>query len=105
MSLKKSITTRDGIEHPNAYFKLVRDRFDYVNKRVSMSLSCWHDQAAKEAGKATLSKVPEKRTFSITDAAVYDQYFALAVLEVEGVNERKKCYEYLKTQITGTEDV
>ncbi len=105
MSLKKSITTRDGIEHPDAYIKLVRSKFDHVRKTASMSLKCWHDQAAKEANKSAISGVPVRLNQSIREDSVYDEFFALETLEAEGANERKQCYAYLKTQIPGTTDV
>ncbi len=105
MSLKKSITTAEGTVHPNAYLKLVKTKFDYDRQRVALYLQCWHDQAAKEAGKAELMGVPERLNQSVRGAAEYEQYFALAVLEVEGVNERKQCYEYIKTKIADTTDV
>lgn len=102
MGFRREITTRDGITHANAYYKVANVRINHHSKRASISLMVWKDQDARNGNKATLSGVPGKTSFlarnqgEVTD---YDTYFAPSVIDAADKNHVGQAYAYAKAQI------
>jgi hypothetical protein len=98
MGFRREITTRDGITHANAYYKVSGIRISHHAQRVSVSMMVWKDQDARNANKATLSGVPDKTSFLAKDAD-YDTYFAPTVIDTDGKNAVSQAYVYAKAKI------
>jgi len=61
MALTAVITTDDGVEHTNAYAEVYPLTIQTVtgDMSLSMQLHCWHDLAAKAAGRGELAGYPQ----------------------------------------------
>ena len=66
MALTANITTPDGVEHPNAYGLIYPMQITALDTemRIDAGIHCWHDQAAKVAGRSELAGYPQPISLS-----------------------------------------
>jgi len=102
MAFKKSITTADGVTHADAYFKVQAPRIDHTAKIVKFGLMAWHDQAARNDGKASLEGVPTVQNFRVA-GSVYDTWFSESVLKADGKSAISQAYLYARAQADYTD--
>ena len=72
MALTANITTPDGVDHPEAYGLIYPMQITALDTEMSIraDIHCWHNQAAREAGKAELSGFPASVSWSGAEAGV-----------------------------------
>ena len=60
MALTASITTSDGVTHTNAHALVYPLQIQTVagDQEIRLTLHCWHDEAAKTAGRGELEGYP-----------------------------------------------
>lgn len=95
MGFKKGLTTADGTEYKNAYFKIHEVHYDLAARRCEFRLLVYKDKDARDSGKAKLKGVPGITNFSIREED-FDTYFADSVLKEAGKSLMTQCYAYLK---------
>jgi hypothetical protein len=72
MALTANITTPDGVEHPEAYGLIYPMQITALDTEMSIraDIHCWHNEAARESGKAELNGFPASVSWSGDDAGV-----------------------------------
>lgn len=109
MALQKSYEDRSGTTHASAYHMItaVNSRNLNTDPEVVITVSIFHDNTARQAGKEAVDD-----RFGIVNrsvsGAIFNTYFAPAVLNTVDKNIRSQAYEYLKTEIayyTDAQDV
>lgn len=63
MALELAIETADGVEHPEAYWRLGDVSVDQVNGTARVQMVAYHTQAAADAGKAPITRRWVRVTF------------------------------------------
>jgi len=96
MAIQKEITLQSDIVVPNAYHKVVATSMvrNGNDNRVYVQVSVFKDEAAKCAGKTPIME------FSLPEVSAENiqKFFSIDVLNAQGCNMIKQCYEYMKTQ-------
>ena len=52
MAIQLALTTPDGVNHPQAYVRVVYVQLDYENNQATLVLQVHHDQSTRKAGLA-----------------------------------------------------
>jgi hypothetical protein len=96
MAIKKAITLQSDIVVADAYHKVVATNTirNGQDNRILIEVAIYKDEAAKCADKSPVM------TFCLPQISGDDmqKFFSTDVLNAQGVNQIKQCYEYLKTQ-------
>lgn len=116
MALQGSCTTDDGVEHAQAYCKVVEINSNWQDKSAHITIEIFHDKAARDAGKTPLSN---SRSYDLKKEAkqaitrelengdvhvmeqtipAFDELFSVAVLSESGKNAVSQAYAWLKTR-------
>ena len=99
MGFKTGITTADGTEYTDAYFKIQNvSCYDLANRRCEFKLSVYKDKTARDAGKSKLKGGMPTITRYVVTGDDFDAYFADSILDDADKNITKQCYAYAKAQ-------
>jgi len=106
MGFQIATTTATDTSYASAYYKIRDVHYDLSKKRCTFSLEAYKDKTARDDGKAQIRGVPTPMRFSVTGDD-FDTYFGDTVLDDDGKNLWKQCYEYARAQAaySGATDV
>lgn len=109
MALKGLLVTDDGVEHQDAYARIVEANLNWADERSRITINVYHDQAAREAGKVpikqfsysfskAIEEVINEEGQAISQAIPsFEEMFSVDKLSIEGVNIIALMYGYFKT--------
>jgi hypothetical protein len=92
MALVKSVVLETGIELPAAYYRVTKTEISSEFNQVYFFVWVYKDEQARTDGKSLIQEI----AYAIYSGQ-FERYFGTAVLNEEGNNPMKSCYEYLKT--------
>lgn len=101
MALQLNITTRDTVNHPEAYFKITHTNIDWLNKEANITIQIWHDADARDGDHPAGTVGGFTLNFEKTTAEelpAFSNLFSIENLDNPGVNTIGIIYDWLKLQ-------
>lgn len=97
MGLRMAITTKDGSEYAEAYFKISGFRdYDITRRKCDFSLDVYKDKAARDEHRTRLHGLMVRSSFQVIGSD-FDTWFSDAVLKESGNSLWKQAYLYAKS--------
>jgi len=103
MALTGSLETKDGVIHSEAYARVVEVNQNKGRSGAHITVEIYHDEDAKDAGKAIIDQKTYDLPYTLTEATEEDEavvisfasVLGLDVINPDGENDYKSVYANL----------
>lgn len=99
MALTGNYVDGSGVDHPNAYAKVVLSNANYLTERGVGTVLIFHDQAARDMGAAPLENVKYilENDPDPSEPQLFFDYFSIEAIDPLNKNPVANLYTYIKT--------